>query len=115
MNNLAGTLHELGDLAGARQLYEELIAIREDLAGPGHRPNTYEEATNFVNLAAIHRDAKNLEEARAYFLRALDAIEAQTQIADVSEDVKSSFRTQYSASQKIYKIPSCGSAVDSLA
>ncbi len=97
MHNLAKTLHALGDLVGARQLYEKLIAIREDLAGPVHRPNTAEEATTFANLAAVHRDAKNLGEARLFFLRALDAIEAQTQRADVSEDVKSSFRSQQSA------------------
>jgi len=101
MNNLALTLHKLGELARARQLYEELIAIRENLAGPDHRPNTYEEAVIFNNLAIVHKDAENLKGARVFSFRALSGIEGQTQRADVSEGVKSRFRAQYSG---IYQV-----------
>ena len=100
MNNLAGTLHVVGDLADARQLYERVIAIREELAGPDHRPDSHSESVTFSNLAMAHRDAGNLEAARAFFLRGLDAAEAQTQRADISEDVRSNFRAQFSANYR---------------
>lgn len=49
LNNLAVLLHDQGDYAGARPLYERALAIREKALGPEH-PAT---ATSFSYLAAL--------------------------------------------------------------
>ncbi len=49
MNNLALTIHAQGDLAGARKLEEEALAIRRRVLGPEH-PDTL---SSMSNMAAI--------------------------------------------------------------
>jgi tetratricopeptide (TPR) repeat protein len=56
-------LHDQGDLAGARPLYERALAIREKAFGP-ERPRT---ATTLNNLAALLYDQGDLAAARPLY------------------------------------------------
>ena len=67
LNNLALLLWELGDLAGARPLFERALAIREKALGPEH-PDT---AKSLNNLAGLLRNQGDLAGARPLYERAL--------------------------------------------
>ena len=56
LDNLASLLHDQGDLAAARPLYERALAIREKVLGPDH-PQT---AQCLNNLAALLQDQGDL-------------------------------------------------------
>jgi tetratricopeptide (TPR) repeat protein len=60
LNNLAVLLHDQGDYAGARPLYERALAIREKALGPEH-PET---ATSLNSLARVLHDQGDLAGAR---------------------------------------------------
>ena len=60
-------LHETGDYAGARPLYERALRIREQAAGPIH-PDV---ATILNNLAALFGMTGNYAETRPLYERAL--------------------------------------------
>ena len=59
-NNLAATLYELGDLAGARKLEEQLLSTRRRLLGEGH-PDTL---TAMASLSAMLCEQGDLAGAR---------------------------------------------------
>jgi hypothetical protein len=66
-NNLAALLHEQGDLAGARPLFERALAIREKALGPEH-PRV---ATVLSNLARLLNRTGHTKEAEPMFQRAI--------------------------------------------
>ncbi|MEO5376095.1 MAG: tetratricopeptide repeat protein, partial [Alphaproteobacteria bacterium] len=61
MHNLAGTLRSQGDLAGARALQEQALAVRRRVLGVEH-PDTL---TSMSNLAETLRSQGDLAGARA--------------------------------------------------
>jgi tetratricopeptide (TPR) repeat protein len=67
LDDLAGLLHDQGELAQARPLYERALAIREQALGSEH-PQT---AQCLNNLAALLQDQGDLAGARPLFERAL--------------------------------------------
>jgi tetratricopeptide (TPR) repeat protein len=66
-----GLLHDLGELAEARLLFERALAIREKGVGPDH-PDT---AMSLNNLARLLRDQGDLAAARPLQERALAIFE----------------------------------------
>jgi len=56
MNNLAVTRHALGDLDGARELHEQVLAGRRRVLGD-HHPDTLMSRNN---LAAVRRELGEL-------------------------------------------------------
>jgi tetratricopeptide (TPR) repeat protein len=67
LNNLAGLLHDQGDLVGAQPLFERALAIYEKVLGPEH-PDT---AGSLSNLAYLLQSQGDLAWARPLFERAL--------------------------------------------
>jgi tetratricopeptide (TPR) repeat protein len=63
----AGALRAQGELANARRLHEQALAIRETCFGPDH-PTT---ATSLDNLANVLHDKGDLNAALAHHQRAL--------------------------------------------
>ncbi|HMD97481.1 MAG TPA: tetratricopeptide repeat protein [Terriglobia bacterium] len=64
MGNLASTLGALGDLAGARKLQEEALAVRRRVLGPEH-PDTLASMSNLANTVSTQADldgARKLQE-----------------------------------------------------
>ncbi len=95
MHNLALALEAAGDAGGARRLFEQILEIRGRGPGTGARPTTLDEAETLFGLAKLHRQAGRLELANQHFLSALDALEGQSDILDLSEDLKTRFRSTY--------------------
>jgi tetratricopeptide (TPR) repeat protein len=73
VNNLAGVLKDLGDLAGARAAYERALAIDEAVFGPHH----LNVARDVNNLGVVLQDLGDLAGARAALERALAIWEEQ--------------------------------------
>jgi hypothetical protein len=69
MDNLAATLHELGDLGRARTLHEQALDARRRVLGPEH-PHTL---VSMNNLAGTLRALGDLVGARILGEQALDA------------------------------------------
>ena len=66
MNNLAATMKAQGDLAGARKLQEEMLAIRRRVLGPEH-PDTLTSMNNLADtlrLRAIWRGRASCKKRR---------------------------------------------------
>jgi len=68
VNNLAGVLLALGDLAGAKKSYERALEIDEKLYGPDH-PNM---AIRVNNLGFVLQDLGDLDGAKKSYERALE-------------------------------------------
>jgi tetratricopeptide (TPR) repeat protein len=73
LDTAAGLLHDLGDLAAARPLYEQALAIREAVLGPEHADT----AVSLNNLALLLRALGDLDAAGPLYERAL-AVAAET-------------------------------------
>jgi tetratricopeptide (TPR) repeat protein len=71
LSSRADLLHDLGDLVGARSLYERALEIREKALGPAHIAT----AESLSNLASLLTDEGELAKARTYYERALAIFE----------------------------------------
>src|SRR5262245_62981515 len=67
LDNLGRMLHDQGDFAGVRLLYERALAIREKVLGPEH-PRT---AASLDNLGRMLHDQGDFAGARLLYERAL--------------------------------------------
>ncbi|MCF1454766.1 tetratricopeptide repeat protein, partial [Agrobacterium vitis] len=67
LNNLASLLHNMGDYAAAKPLYERALAISEKVNGPDH-PST---GASLKNLASLLHDMSDYAAAKPLFERAL--------------------------------------------
>jgi tetratricopeptide (TPR) repeat protein len=72
LNNLALLMQDLGDLVGARPLFERSVAVAEAAYGPDD-PTV---GTRLNNLALLLEHLGQLDEARPRFERALAIAEA---------------------------------------
>jgi tetratricopeptide (TPR) repeat protein len=95
MHNLAWIRKESGDAEEARELYEQVVRLRAT-AGGDRRPVTDSEVETFFGLGEIYREAGRLDQASQALHAALDALESQADRFDLSEDVKSRFRSDKS-------------------
>ncbi len=99
LNNLAISHEEDGDLEKACNLYEKIVEIRRSMHGESYLPTTEEEAKTFLGLGRVYRATGRLAEAQDAFRFALDTIEAQAQLVDLSDEARSRYRALF---QDIY-------------
>lgn len=91
MNNLAITLYSINALDDSKRLFEQVLAIRgaDDVLG------TDKEFTAIGWLARVYRDLGKTKKAAVAYLRALDALEAQTTTIGGSEEIRQNYKASY--------------------
>jgi len=81
-----------GDLAAAEEYHRRALAIRHRL-----EPGSSEEAESLHYLGVVAQRKESPDDARSYFARAVDALEAQTAHLGGTETVRAGFRVKYAA------------------
>ncbi len=95
LHNLAVTYEDLGELEQARSSYNKIIRVRRKDQGEGYVPVTENEAKALLGQGRVYRASGQLDKAQESFRLALDAIEAQTERLDLSEETRNRYRARF--------------------
>ncbi len=79
-----------GDLTKAEERYQQVLEIQERLS-----PGSWLHAETLHALGVVLRGKREMEAARHYFERSVDALESQTVRLGGTEDTRSSFSARY--------------------